>query len=407
MSALTGEQIKEITSLPAKITRSIMVDLFSHSSSGKDSRGRTKVLPPKYHVTDTFIVTPEMLDSVKTPVKTTIGIYLFNLVCLHESFGNVLEYYNDTLSDKNFGKLHGKLLQMIIDKKITSKQMIRFYNNIVFMTTFSELFTPSVSTKFLGAPKEVKELKSKLIEENKDIIDAGDATGYSLKVEKPLLEETERIMSKDPCWSLIGYKKGKFLNNVIKNNCITNGAIFDSTQDKFVISTNSYMDGIPTDKYTVYGNMAISGSYMRNIETQYGGAQTKYLFSAMQYAILDEPDSDCGTTKTIKVLLTNSNKEFYIYRYFVENGQVLHMTKDIVDKYVGKEVEFRTPLFCKSKNICNHCFNSLYYSMGIKYAGLTSTRATATIMGIAMSAMHDSTIKPVKVNVMEYITVVR
>lgn len=406
MPRLTEEQVKRLTSYkPEEITRSVMIDLFSPTPvpDGK----RFKIKAPYMAVSDMFTLTPSMSPIVNKSIETSAGLYLFNLVCIQWPFGGSIGYFNETLTPSVFDKFHKKMMQLLIDKKVTTEQIGMFYTNMTFMSSFCEIYSHGLSTKFLGIPKEVKALKEKLIKEHADIIASNDTIKYVEMVEKPLLAEAEKILSKDPAWPLIEFNKGKFFNNNYKNNCITNGSIWDTVNNKFVISTNSYTDGIEPDKYHIYANLSLSGTYARNIETQYGGAQTKYMFSAMQYSILDKKGSDCGTTMTLPIKITNDNKDFYIYRYFVEDGQIKHMTREIVGDYVGKIVNFRSPLFCKSPNVCNHCFNSLYYDIGITNAGLTSTRPTASIMYIAMKAMHDSTVKTVRIKLQNYISVIK
>lgn len=394
------------------ISRTSMTYYFSSrvnrdTKQSPNGKKRVTISEPYFSHMDTFTVTPDMLESVKEPIKTTVGIYLFNAFCLNGCFGNRVDYVNDTLTTGRFEDLLKNIIQKSIENIITPAEVAKFYNRCTFLTSFCELFAPGISTSFLSLPKEVQTYKKKLMSDNKDIIESGDVALFNEKVEGPLLRETERVLSKDPCWNLIEFNKKKFFRNNYKNSCITNGAIYDTIRNRYVISENAFMDGVPLENYSIYANMGISGSYSRHVETQYGGAQTKYMLSSLQYVKLDRRDSDCGTTKTVGVKIDKNNVTYYHYRYFIENGKVLHFTPEVSKKYIGSLVHFRTPLYCKSKNICNKCFNSLYYDMGIENAGLTSIRPTGTIMYIAMAAMHDNTVKTIHINPLEYAEVVK
>lgn len=408
MAQLSMDKVKVLTSLsPEDITRTKILELFGKRTEQVSGKKGVKIIPSFMEVTDHFTVTSDMLPIVKKPTLTTAGLYLFNLVIVYGCFGRKFGYWNETLTSDNMESFLKKIVYSLIDKKVDIDEISKMYNSLIFLTSFCEIFAPAISTKFLSLPKEIKVMKDKLVAEKKDIIESGDAVRYTEEVEKPLLAETKKILMNEEEWPLMESNEGKFLGNNYKNNCITNGGLYDPINDRYVISTNAFMDGIEPDKYSSYANSALSGTYSRHVETRYGGAQTKYMFSAMQYSRLGERDSDCGTTRTIPIMLTKSNKSFYLFRYFVENGELKHLTSENIDSYVGKVLNFRTPLFCKSKNVCNHCFNSLYYDMGISNAGLTATRPTGTIMYIAMAAMHDSRVKVAKIDIDKYIKYVR
>lgn len=400
MIILTEEQIEQLVSLPSEITKEHLVDLLSKKV--KRDGGKIEITPARFSITDVFTVMPKHLENVFQPIRTTVGLFLLNKVAFVPSFSKSIGYYNKTLTSGNFDNLLKDLIKLLIGKQITSDQLIKFYDKLTFLTGMAELFTPSVSTRFLYAPKEIKDFKQKLINENQDIIRTNDAVGYVTKIEKPLLEATTKYLEQDPAFELLNFNKNKYINNNFKNNCLTNGPIRDTINDKFVISTSAYSDGISPEMFHIYANSAVYGTYMRNLETRFGGAQVKYLYAALQYTKLDKVGSDCGTKITRPVLLTKDNSKFYLFRYFVENGNVKHLTRENVDDYIGKTLEFRSPLFCRSPKICNKCFNSLYFDMGIENAGLTAIRSTSTIMMIAMKAFHDVTVKVVNIDINNY-----
>lgn len=403
MTVLNESQIEELVQISENITKEQLVDLLSKKV--KNEGGKIKFSPAPYVVTDVFTVLPKHLSNVTSPIRTTVGIFIFNKVVIHAAFGSIVGYYNKTLTQDNMDGLLRGLVNMLIQKKIDTQQITKFYNRLVFMSSMAELYTPGLTTRALYAPKSIKALKEKLVNEYKDVVESGNPTEYVNKIEKPLVAEATKYLSQDHAWGLLNYDVGKYVGNNYKNNCLTNGPIRDTINNKFINSNNSFTDGIEPEFFHVYGNSAIYGSYMRNLETQFGGALTKYVFSALQYVGLDKEGSDCGTKLTREVKLTKANSKGYLYRYFLEDGKLKHMTSDIINNYIGKTVKFRSPLFCRSTKICNKCFNSLYYSLGITNAGLTSTRPTSAIMYVAMKAMHDTTVKPVNIDIMNYITV--
>ena len=96
--------------------------------------------------------------------------------------------------------------------------------------------------------------------------------------------------------------------------------------------------------------------------------------------MLDDYGSDCGTKRTLDVKLTNTIKKDYMYRYIVtDNGSLVLLTPENMDKYVGKTVKMRSPMMCVGEKICNHCAGDLFYKLGIKNAGLTASRVATTL----------------------------
>ena len=96
--------------------------------------------------------------------------------------------------------------------------------------------------------------------------------------------------------------------------------------------------------------------------------------------MLDDYGSDCGTKRTLDVKLTNTIKKDYMYRYIVtDNGSLVLLTPENMDKYVGKTIKMRSPMMCVGEKICNHCAGDLFYKLGIKNAGLTASRVATTL----------------------------
>ena len=96
--------------------------------------------------------------------------------------------------------------------------------------------------------------------------------------------------------------------------------------------------------------------------------------------MLDDYGSDCGTKRTLDVKLTNTIKKDYMYRYIVtDNGSLVLLTPENMDKYIGKTVKMRSPMMCVGEKICNHCAGDLFYKLGIKNAGLTASRVATTL----------------------------
>jgi len=75
---------------------------------------------------------------------------------------------------------------------------------------------------------------------------------------------------------------------------------------------------------------------------------------------------------------------------------------ETIDKYVGKTVKMRSPMFCTDDKICNKCAGELFFKLGIENAGLTTTKATGVILNSSMKAFHDTSLKINKIDPFQY-----
>ena len=74
-----------------------------------------------------------------------------------------------------------------------------------------------------------------------------------------------------------------------------------------------------------------------------------------------------------------------------------------MNKYIGKHVEYRSPLFCKSDNLCFRCCGDLYKRIGLTHIGLAATKLTSIFMNKSLKAMHDTSKKVATIDWQNYI----
>lgn len=70
----------------------------------------------------------------------------------------------------------------------------------------------------------------------------------------------------------------------------------------------------------------------------------------------------CGTDECIEVMITPNNKNAFKNRYIKDDNGNFVNNEEPLDKYIGKIIEVRSPIHCKSKNgICRTCLGNLFY----------------------------------------------
>lgn len=129
-------------------------------------------------------------------------------------------------------------------------------------------------------------------------------------------------------------------------------------------------------------------------KTETGGYWEKQFLRAFQHLKLLPKGSDCGTTKTLKVYLTEKNISGWMYSYIVDNGKLVELTSDNRNKYLNKEVKFRFSALCEAKDghFCNKCAGNLFYRLGMYNVGAATPQVPSKVKVLLMKKFHDSVV---------------
>ncbi|MEM0173777.1 MAG: hypothetical protein QXI16_04645, partial [Sulfolobaceae archaeon] len=89
---------------------------------------------------------------------------------------------------------------------------------------------------------------------------------------------------------------------------------------------------------------------------------------------------DCKTTEGLTIEVTEQNKQSLVGRYIMPTLELITNP----DKYVGKKITIRSPLFCRTKDngLCSTCYGKLsnFTNVGIIAAQTLGERSTQLIM---------------------------
>ena len=379
------------------ITATDIFRLFNKKFIPGVNGGDPEISPPMFFPTDKITIKRGQLSNVSADIETTVGRYIFNLVVVDHAFGNKIPYVNETLRSKNVDKLQNHLSDELLMGRITGEEFGIFQTRLVWLNNFVEILVPSTSPNLMVLPDEIKKKLQELINANKQCIIDGDTTTYVNNVEKPIIEFAKQyyIRTKDPGWML--YAKGgkPNFNNVFKNMFLEVGPILDIATGKYKISTSCFSEGISPEENYLYANNGIFGSYNRAVNTQVGGAKTKEFAVAFQSQVITE--DDCGSQLTIGIDVTESNLNIIKWRYIRDEAnptQFVLVTPDNLKDYIGKHVEYRSPMLCMTNaGYCWKCMGDLYKRMGLKNVGLANQKLTSVFMNKSLKAFHDTSQK--------------
>lgn len=332
----------------------------------------------------------------KNKFTTTVGIWIFNKYFIENELFDIFGYVNENLTKKSLKKMNDTLAKALIEGRITTDVVTHYLMKQQKVMPYVSILSPNHTDKMLTCTKVINKKKEELLKKYSKEIEAGDGKTVEM-IEKELLDYAMEYLKDDPSLDIYLSGAAGDIPNNFKNQFVMKGAIknFDPTSDKeYNVVTSNYIDGIKAEEYTAFANSLAAGPYSRAVKTQVGGYLEKLFISAYQHITLDDPGSDCGTKLYIEVNLNKSNIGMYMYSYIIDRGNLVELTTENQDKYLGKKVKMRFSSMCKSKTgICNKCAGNLFYRIGIKNIGAATPKIPSTLKNTSMKSFHDSVAK--------------
>ena len=360
--------------------------------------GKVTIIPSKMKTSDTFTLEPNEYFN-KTKVLTNVGLFVFNKFIIEGQFEDVLGYVNTPIDNKTEAEIESKLSKALLNDKITPEQMAVFFNKLQWLgMQFNSAFASSFTMKTVKPLPSVMKRKEELFKQYEEELKNGDVI-TAVKIENELTELAKSELEGDPGMDLYNSgARGKFGNNY-KNMSVIKGPVFNPSTGKWDMVDTNLVTGINKNDIPVYGNSVVMGAYPKAVGTQKSGYSAKQLVAAFQGVVLDEPGSDCGTKGYLEIVLTPSMKQGLLYRYIIEGNKLVLMDDDNIDKYIGRKIKMRSPMYCIGDKLCSKCAGQMYEKLGIKNIGLTTSKAATTLLNMGMKQFHDSTQSIVKLDI--------
>lgn len=353
-----------------------------------------KDAPPKYRVDDIITIGPEQSKFVKPNSETTVGIFIINKFLI-EPFG-VFGYVNKTFTNKVWGDFEDKIAEALLAKDITQAQVCEYIDRSQYLLggPLAHIINPSLSSAVLNLPPQAKKLKDTLIKENQEKLDQNDPQVSSM-IEKAVVTEALKEMEakNDPSLSL--FKSGAIdpYNNY-RTMFVMKGAIHDNTGESptgYKIVKSNYNDGITKEDLPIIADSLVTSAYSKGVATQDSGTLGKKYNAVLQRVKLQAKTSDCGTKEYLRTVITKK----HLYRYIVENGKTIELTPDVINKYLGKVCNLRSPIHCHAPDpeYCHKCVGDRLYRIGVNNVGLTFSIISGSTLNASMKKFHDISIK--------------
>ena len=372
------------------ITKSFIEDMFASYHDKQTNEFKQANFDP----TDKIVLTNNEYEWVDKKVDTTIGMLLFNRYVL-ERTGIIqhLRYWNRPLNSKGLSALDIAVNNLVITDKITTKDLGNYIDSRDRLGFWCASFLAvSISAGLIRPMDNVNKRKMELFKENEEALTSDNSVQQILavnKIEKELMGMVRDNLKDDTGYDMYASGDGNLDNNYKTIN-VMRGAVYNNITKKYDIVSNSLMNGVTKKDIPAFANSVVAGTYPSAVGTAEAGYMSKIIIALLQSEHINpDPDSDCGTTSTIPLSITNDNKQYILYRYIDNNGKKELTTLDNIDSFVGKTVNLYTPQGCRQNAICGKCAGRVFHNLGVTQVGLLTTQITQKLLNIKLKSKHD------------------
>lgn len=330
------------------------------------------------------------LPNVHTDIETTYGNCIFNMCSLVYGFGSKFPFVTGLVSIK---KIEAKIAEVLQDtpkdgnrdpKAFYCDEYIKYSDGIQFLTELSNMAVWGVTEKALTPPPGIKELKKKLLEENKDKLH--DPVVIANIYDQLIKHDSEYLKGDASEDFLISDKLRKVVRRKLY---LMQGAEPGlGNRNELDLVTNSLYEGWQNDKFATFNNVSRAGSFDRGSETQLGGVSAKEILRATSNTRIVK--GDCGTKMGIQIIVTDDNYRSLVgLRLIEDNGTKQVQNESDAKSYLGKVINKRSPMFCKLEktDFCEYCVGKRLADTETG-ASMAATELGGIFLGIFMSSMH-------------------
>lgn len=376
---------------PNNINKSFLEEMFAAYHDKETNTFKEANFDP----TTRFELSHDQYQWVDGKVKTSLGRLCFNRYVL-ERVGIIehLGYWNEAMNKKEIGKLTREVNNLVLVGKITTKIKGEYIDSQDRFGFWSNSFlSPSISAGLVRPMPDVQKRRSEMFKQYRDDINSDNPVKQIMAVntiENELVGMVKENLKQDPGYDLYASGVGNLPNNY-KNINVMMGAVYNNITKKYDVVESSMMDGIKKKDITAFANSIVAGAYPSAVGTAEAGYMSKIILALLQSEHLDpNPDSDCGTNSTIPITITDSNKQYILFRYIQdEKGKKKLIDLSNVDSFIGQTVRLFSPQCCTHDAICGKCAGRVFYNLGATQVGLLTTIITQKMLNIKLKAKHD------------------
>lgn len=339
---------------------------------------------------DRVVLKAGHVPNLDQDVETTFGNILINYIILIYPFGNKVPFQVGRINEP-------KLRQLIIDRMVDNPpvgtprnpdviyvdEYVKYADALFYITGFTQLCVPAATEKTITAPPGIIELRTRLLEENKDRL---HDPAVLAAIDAQLVKYLKDWMKGDPGEGFL--ISGKSFDVVRKKLYLIGGAEAGlDDQPQLDLVTKSLSEGWQIDKFHTLNTNSRAGSFNRGAQTELGGEAVKWLFRASSNMRVTA--DDCGSKLGVSIIANKGEERRLVgFTAIVGNDQV-KITNDNVGEYLGKKVFLRSSMYCRMPKT-DYCKVCLGDRLATNPTGLSTAVAAygSTFLGLFMKSMH-------------------
>lgn len=298
------------------------------------------------------------------------GRLMFNL-CLPDWYPVV-----DTVVNK---KVVNEILSKILDKDPESFSST-FDKLQVFGFLSATKYPKTISLDLLSdLPKELYVLKEMLIKEK------------SLEKQMEIISKMESILKEHlkknvpTLYAFIESGAAKGIGQ-LRQIMVAKGLFTDPKGNILPPVARSMNEGYSPEEYFRASSGARKGIINRVKVTSKGGYLYRKMIYVMASTIANKNRKDCDTKMFLKIKLTPEMFKKLKGRYVQERygGKI----QEVNEGMIGKMISLRSPVYCKTYDICSLCYGKLLEQLNTNNVGLIAAQECTSLSEKIMKAFH-------------------
>lgn len=305
--------------------------------------------------------------------KTFTGVTTAGRIVLNGYLPNYVPFINQPIDSKYIASVLDKI------RKLNPDEFIKTVNGLYKLGfKYSTIYPQSLSLSSLDIPEEIYKLKKELSEtkipyKQQEIISKMD---YILAEHLKKNHQDLYIIIKS------GSAKGF---DQIRQVLAAKGVIKDPNGELLPPISESIGEGYSIENYFNQASPSRKGVADRAINTAKGGYMYRIALSAFGDVTANIQNPDCGTRKTLRIKLTPDLLKRMEGRWCVNNKGGLER---VDEKMVGQFINLRSPIYCKTRDICRICYGDLLYQLKSKNVGSIAAGSILSLSETIMKSFH-------------------
>jgi len=273
----------------------------------------------------------------------------------------------------------------IIDYVVGKKELIAILNDI--KNKYSEEVTKNVLDEIKWKGFKYSTLLGTTLSLDACRIENSKSIRNSLYEGDDTISQLEKVSSNE-------------LENILKNNfsysyLITSGARGSWEQVRQIVMTrgfisnfrgqilatpikHSLLDGLTQHEFFLSTYGCRKGLLDVSLNTGASGYLSRKLIFTCANLQLHETLNDCGTTDCLDVYVDSLKKaKMLVNKYCKIPGynKLVLIDPENCEAFVGKTIQVRSPIFCKSEDICHTCYGESFRNMHSKFIGVIAAQS--------------------------------